>query len=120
MHACNFYCKYFMKLEIYHFLYFKNLFHGIAALHLAPSIAISIIPHYLFSLVTSKDVKNKQINSLEIIVLSQIFEGQSCGRLFAVCLCKFQRLFTRLTTTKQFSKYRYKRGSKYSILFTSI
>lgn len=87
----------FYELETFNFLYFKHTFRGVAILYLAPPIAIYFIPCYVFSLVTSNDVKNKHINSLEIIVLSQKDKG---GKWFVFSSLQIPEMFIKLRTPK--------------------
>jgi hypothetical protein len=70
-----------MKLVIVDISYSKNTFHVKTYLHLAHKM--SFVPCYLSPVITSNDVKNKQIISLEITVLSQKFERQSWETVFS-------------------------------------
>lgn len=77
----------------------KIHFMVLAVLRPAPPIAISFVPCYLFSLVTSNDVKNKFIRNYSAV--PDIWRTKMGGSL-CFLLCRFQKMFIKLITIRQF------------------
>lgn len=77
----------------------KTHFMVLAVLRPAPPIAISFVPCYLFSLVTSNDVKNKFIRNYSAV--PDIWRTKMGGSL-CFLLCRLQKMFIKLIAIRQF------------------